>query len=556
MAHLDSRPVAATTFIVGEDSDLIAASDLVLEGKVESVRNYPTGAGVERLARVRILQVLRGTVSSTDRVVVRLPGGVYRGKAQIIFGTPVLRPEEQVLLFLRQNHDGTYAITRMAEGKYRLFGTDPDAIAVRDLEGASAVRARGSRLVERGSRDARRLGDLRESVRAGGLRQSERALIARAFIRPGGDFSLLGTVPGRWDEPDRGEPVTYVIGRGDTGGLDADWVVSQALAAWSAAGCSPLSLEVAGSADPAPSAACDGQSQIVFGDPFDEIEAPSKCAGILGVGSFCTTGNSRIIGHTAFNRISEGDVVINTGFEGCPFWNEIDLSEVLAHEIGHTLGLGHSSEYRGEEIEEFRDAIMYYRAHLDGRGAALMSDDREGICFVYPGPETADGDADGVEDELDNCVAVANDTQSDRDSDGQGDPCDEFMLDQATLFVEPPAVKGSRVKVAATVRPPVPFDPGSTNFTLDIVVGYTPIASIAIPPGAWRSVAGGKQLSARLVRPSGVFTVRLVRHEDGSYKLRANARRLRFDAIPDGEPTVQVNLGNYQGVGHLEMLPR
>ncbi len=57
--------------------------------------------------------------------------------------------------------------------------------------------------------------------------------------------------------------------------------------------------------------------------------------------------------------------------------------EVYAHELGHTLGLGHSSEDAGETNQVLRNALMYYRAHDDARGARLENDDIAGIRVLY-----------------------------------------------------------------------------------------------------------------------------------------------------------------------------
>jgi hypothetical protein len=115
---------------------------------------------------------------------------------------------------------------------------------------------------------------------------------------------------------------------------------------------------------------CDGLSQIVFNDPFDEMPAPAACSGILALGGYCTFIEHDQVNGQRFFRISEGNVTVNRGFGRCPFWTRSNLSEVLTHEIGHTIGIGHSAESESAS-PELRDATMYFQAHFDGRGASL-----------------------------------------------------------------------------------------------------------------------------------------------------------------------------------------
>jgi hypothetical protein len=64
------------------------------------------------------------------------------------------------------------------------------------------------------------------------------------------------------------------------------------------------------------------------------------------------------------------------------------FTEVLCHEIGHVLGLAHSSENPTEADPLLREAVMYYRAHADGRGAALGNYDPPVVQKAYPAANT------------------------------------------------------------------------------------------------------------------------------------------------------------------------
>lgn len=130
---------------------------------------------------------------------------------------------------------------------------------------------------------------------------------------------------------------------------------------------------------------CDGKNTIQFNDPFDEIGAPVNCGGTLAIGGFCSTDSSTsTVNGTTFVRITEGDVMINDGFAGCAFWIATNLAEVMTHELGHTIGLAHSSENPSETNPVLKDATMYYLAHFDRCGAAIRSDDIACVRALYP----------------------------------------------------------------------------------------------------------------------------------------------------------------------------
>jgi hypothetical protein len=177
-----------------------------------------------------------------------------------------------------------------------------------------------------------------------------------------------------------------------------------------------ITVALGAATTPAPSAGsnrCDGTSRVQFNDPFSEVSELINCHGTLAIGGFCTNSETRVVGGNTFRRITEGDVTVNNGFSNC--FTATDLAEVLTHELGHTIGLGHSSNNTNELDPARRDATMYYRAHFDGRGAALRADDVAGVTTIYPG----DRDHDGVGDD------ACPDTLTGEAVDGSGCACSD-----------------------------------------------------------------------------------------------------------------------------------
>lgn len=178
---------------------------------------------------------------------------------------------------------------------------------------------------------------------------------------------------------------------------------------------------------------------------------------IVGTEKSCTDGTTTFNGHP-YSTTRESDVVFWDWYS----WTLDVLRQNAAHEMGHGLGLNHSSENPSESDTTLNSAIMYYR----GNGVRYPnSDDIAGIQFIYGvrpnSPPTANAGPDqsrGIGD-----AVALNGTAS---SDPDRDPLDYFWRQTGGPTVT--------LNNANTAYPnftlPLCFDSG-TAFTFALRVG-------------------------------------------------------------------------------------
>ena len=386
-------PASATTFVLMDEGDLAAASTAVVTGWVTGVEAHPdegTG-GVNTYVTIEPTDIVAGTLPEGE-IVLRERGGQVQGRVEKIFGAAEFSVGEQVMVFVSQDADGSLHTTNMAMGKYTVQSSIRGIATVSRTLGAEVMvldRATGH-LHATVAPDVVELGQFVQHIRTAASRSRRPGshtprvrlippeLNGSAPYTDQSPFTYLGN-PSRWFEPDAGQTVLYQIDpTGDArNGLAASRsAVDSALAAWTNVPNSSLVLADGGLLSaPLPFTGCDGGSRIVFNDPFNEITDPEGCGGVLAIGGYCSSGETRTINGTTFQRITVGKIVFNNGWEQCDLWDACDLAEVATHELGHTIGLGHSAD---------DNATMNASAHFDGRCAALETDDIAAAQFVYP----------------------------------------------------------------------------------------------------------------------------------------------------------------------------
>lgn len=396
---LASGTARATTVVVPSDAELFSASRAVVEGTVREIRSRKIDGGRQIVTYVTldVSRVYAGDVTA-GTLVLRELGGEVGDAFSIVHGSASYAVGERVIVFVDTDDAGVARTWGMFLGKYAIRERDGALVAVRATapDGVSVIgTAPDGGTVTECAPYAAFASDLGRLAPAAATRAAGPPVVAipaeLAVPVANGDeafhanFTLLSGRP-RWFEADDGLSIPYFI-RPTPALIDGGrGAVSDALAAWSTVpGCS-LRLVLADDTENC-GYARDGQSTVSFDDCRNQVSG-GGCFGIIAIGgSSGRTSEKKVINGVEFVRITDADVVLNNGMNTCLIGHRLTIREIITHELGHSIGLGHSSESGPEPNPRLAEATMYYQLHEDGRAASLKPDDVDAVTFVYPASE-------------------------------------------------------------------------------------------------------------------------------------------------------------------------
>ena len=377
-------PLGAMTLVMPTDGTLTDQAALVVEATVTARRNAPAGAATDSTLRVE--RLVKGVLPAGD-LVLRTPGGeAAEGMVLHVHGAPELPVGSRALLFLVPRRDGTWGALHLAAGVFHERREVGRRLAVRDLAEVLVLDPTGAPAGREATRDLDAFGRW-VADRAAGVRRAPDYFV-EGSIGPGTIFekyTYLGGTRQRWFEFDAGQNVDWRVhqsgqpGQAD-GGVQA---FKNGITAWNDDAGTNIRYRYAGrttdSSGIGPGAGVyDELNTIIFEDPNDQADGSFTCSspgngsGVLAIGGTWTDSSDPIP-----LRIYNADIVINDG-AGCWFNTLKRAEQVYGHELGHTLGLGHSTVF---------GALMRATAYPDERGATLGDDDRAAIFTLYPDPD-------------------------------------------------------------------------------------------------------------------------------------------------------------------------
>jgi len=419
---------SATTYVMMSDEDLTDLAPTIVIARVVSQDPAPTLDLPSTDYVIEVDRVLKGNIPGST-LIVRVPGGIRSdGVGFHVFGAPRFDIDDRALLFLSPASDGTFRIYQLMLGAFYEKRFQGERLAVRNFAETTEVEMPGRDRGEKERRQARAprkleafaawiadrvQGEVREqdyffqpSEDPEGLRSQADAFTL--FIDPEDGFKI------RWFAFDEGETVRFRINQQGQPGLSMqqlETAVRRGIGAWNSVPGTNIRYAFAGTTTASggltplnpPVEFNDGVNAIQFEDPNSNSRfgGSYSCSGggTLAIGGpWFTVATSSGPGGEQFHRIAEGDIITNKNikcfFDRSPN-RQAAADELFGHELGHTLGIGHScgDSSSGPCTSSLlkAEALMRANIHDDGRGVRLNDDDRAAARALYasgnaPGP--------------------------------------------------------------------------------------------------------------------------------------------------------------------------
>ncbi len=156
--------------------------------------------------------------------------------------------------------------------------------------------------------------------------------------------------------------------------------VKDALALWNKAPDSRLKLKYAGTTSTTAGDAYNGNAPdspvIVCDRDFNTTTGDAGDNGVVGIGGFSQSGGVIVYGVLLLNSDTTQSPSRNI-----TVMSPVALRIVIAHEIGHILGIGHS---------QHPAALMHYSVGEKGH-LSLAQDDLDAMAYLYPRSEPGHG---------------------------------------------------------------------------------------------------------------------------------------------------------------------
>lgn len=384
--------IFATTVRLPKDEDLVAGARAIVRGRVLSVVSAVDNDRIFTYTTLRVHEVFKGKIKA-KRIVIKEEGGVVGGLGSMIWGMAQFVPGEEALVYLTTRGDGSLRVYDMFLGKFNIIEEVGVQIAARspidenvrilqsqtnlsDTTERMELKSYLSRLRDHIAATRQRFEQFEETwfhdkpLRAKPLEYD--AVMAHGSIEPQFTFIRPGQ-PVRWFEPDDSQPIAFTINPDGAPNPQIVDDLNAAMNAWSTiSGCAMRVVNGGTTTECYPHGV---SNTMVFNNCDDRFTPDAGCSSLIAIGGVnWDTSITRVVNGVRFAKVYQGHITFNP-YSACSYDNHCNVQEIATHELGHTLGLGHSAD---------STATMAGTAHFDGRCASIRSDDVDAMRFIYP----------------------------------------------------------------------------------------------------------------------------------------------------------------------------
>jgi PKD repeat protein len=394
----------ATTIVMPTDEQLVDKAALIVSGTVVATTPVDREGAIWTETKVAVARTIKGT--SAETITIHEPGGMLGDRLTRVYGAAEFAAGEHVLLFLRPSPEGMYRVVDLFAGKFgegktldgrRLWMRAADAEVT--LLDAAFEPIGAQQNVQREAAGFERFVQERIAGRAAPRNYGiENPLFApeteRARVQS--NFTLMneGQIT-RWFAFDNGGSTAWYHGGTQPGYANGGiGELQTAMAVWVNYTAAKIRYVYAGALTVAPKGtrSRNNVNEVLFNDPLAEIDGTwsSSQGGVVGLGGYNGVAGAKSFtapfqadpmhpgGATTAYEITEANLVIQDNVSPANGISSKILGEIIAHEFGHTLGIGHSGN---------SSALM--NASVTGLGPSLRDDDMVAARWLYPNGNAA-----------------------------------------------------------------------------------------------------------------------------------------------------------------------